>query len=109
MKKRIMQISSILLMTGLVSACSYLPGLHRTVVMQGNQVEEIRLEQIKPGMPHTDVQRILGTPLVRDPYNPHVWHYTYIKSLSTGEVEDQQNVKIVFNDKNLVESVERTQ
>lgn len=109
MKKRVMQISSLLLMTGLVSACSNLPGLHKTVILQGNQIEDTRLEQIKPGMAHLDVQRILGTPLVRDPYHPNVWHYTFMSTLSTGEQTAQQNVKVTFDKNNRVQSVERLQ
>lgn len=109
MKKRVMQISSLLLMTGLVSACSNLPGLHKTVILQGNQIEDTRLEQIKPGMAQLDVQRILGTPLVRDPYHPNVWHYTFMSTLSTGEQTAQQNVKVTFDKNNRVQSVERLQ
>lgn len=107
MKKRMMQISSLLLMAGLVSACSNLPGLHQTDIRQGNEVEETRLAQIKPGMPALEVQRILGTPLVRDPYHPNVWHYTFLHSLSTGEEVTQQNVKIIFDRNDKVVSVER--
>lgn len=109
MKNRVMQISSLLLMTGLVSACSNLPGLHKTVILQGNQIEDTRLEQIKPGMAQLDVQRILGTPLVRDPYHPNVWHYTFMSTLSTGEQTAQQNVKVTFDKNNRVQSVERLQ
>lgn len=109
MKKRVMQISSLLLMTGLVSACSNLPGLHKTVILQGNQIEDTRLEQIKPGLAQLDVQRILGTPLVRDPYHPNVWHYTFMSTLSTGEQTAQQNVKVTFDKNNRVQSVERLQ
>mgnify|MGYP001946241358 FL=1 len=109
MKNRVMQISSLLLMTGLVSACSNLPGLHKTVILQGNQIEDTRLEQIKPGMAQLDVQRILGTPLVRDPYHPNVWHYTFMSTLSTGEQTAQQNVKVTFDKNKRVQSVERLQ
>lgn len=109
MKKRIMQISSLLLMTGLIAACSNLPGLHRTVILQGNDVEDVRLEQIKPGMPQVEVQRILGTPLIRDPYHPNVWHYTYMSTLSTGETTQHQNVQVVFDSNKKVQSVERIQ
>lgn len=109
MKKSVMQISSLLFMTGLVSACSNMPGLHKTVILQGNQVEDSRLEQIKPGMAQVDVQRILGTPLVRDAYHPHIWHYTFMSSLSTGEQTAHQNVKVIFDQNKKVQSVERLQ
>ena len=109
MKKRVMQISSLLLIAGLVSACSNMPGLHKTVILQGNQVEDSRLEQIKPGMAQVDVQRILGTPLVRDTYHPDVWHYTFMSSLSTGEQVAHQSVKVTFDKNKKVQSVERLQ
>lgn len=109
MKTRIMQISSLLLMTTLIAACSNLPGLHKTVILQGNQVEDVRLAQIKPGMPQHEVQRILGTPLINDPYHPEVWNYTYLSTLSTGEQTDQQNVRITFNKNKTVQSVEKLQ
>lgn len=109
MKKRAMQISSLLLIAGLVSACSNMPGLHKTVILQGNQVEDSRLEQIKPGMAQVDVQRILGTPLVRDAYHPDVWHYTFMSSLSTGEQTAHQSIKVTFDKNKKVQSVERLQ
>lgn len=109
MKKRVMQISSLLLLAGIVSACSNMPGLHKTVILQGNQIEDSRLEQIKPGMAQLDVQRILGTPLVRDAYHPDVWHYSFMSSLSTGEQTAQQNVKVTFDKNKKVQFVERIQ
>ncbi len=109
MKKRIIQISSLLFMTCFVAACSNLPGLQRTVISQGNQVPETRLAQIKPGMSEGEVQRILGTPLVRDAYHPNIWHYTYLTTLSTGEKTAHENVKITFDSNKKVQSVEKIQ
>lgn len=109
MKKRMIQISGLLLMTCFVAACSNLPGLHRTVILQGNDVEDVRLAQITTGMPQDEVQRILGTPLVRDAYHPHVWHYTFISTLSTGERTAHQNIRITFDKNNRVQSVDKIQ
>ena len=109
MKKRMIQISSLLLMACFISACSNLPGLHRTVILQGNQVDDNRLAQITTGMSQSEVQRILGTPLVRDAYHPNIWHYTYLSTLSTGERTDHQNITIVFDNNKKVQSVERAQ
>lgn len=109
MKKRVMKISSLLLMAGIVSACSVLPGIHTTDIIQGNNVEENRLEQIKPGMPKAEVQRILGTPLVHDAFHPNIWYYTYLHTLSTGKEVERNNVTIIFDKNNKVQSVNQLQ
>lgn len=109
MKQRFIQISTLLIAVGIVSACSNLPGMQKTSILQGNEVEETRLAQIKPGMAQVDVQRILGTPLVNDPYHPNIWYYTFLHALSTGEEVDQQNVQIIFDRNKKVQSVHTLQ
>lgn len=57
----------------LFSACS----IHKINIQQGNIVEDEQLEKLHIGMKRQQVVRILGTPLVRDPFRQDRWDYVY--------------------------------
>ncbi len=80
----------------LAVGCSQL-SLHRVDVYQGNYIEVQRLENLKPGMSKADVQLLLGTPLVRDVYDPYTWYYTYYHSSSEGDVKALKTLRIHFD------------
>ncbi len=65
-------IINALLMIGLVG-CS----IHRVDIQQGNLITQEMVDQLKPGMDMRQVQLILGTPLLRDPFHHDRWDYYY--------------------------------
>ena len=71
--------------------------MHRVDVVQGNYIEETRIESLKPGMSKHEVQMLLGTPLVTDVYEPDVWYYVFQHSTSSGEVKKARTVKVHFD------------
>lgn len=71
--------------------------LHRVDVYQGNYIEAQRLENLKPGMSKADVQLLLGTPLVRDVYDPTTWYYTFYHSNSEGDIKELQRLRLHFD------------
>lgn len=71
--------------------------MHRVDVYQGNYIEQQRLENLKPGMTRSDVQLLLGTPLVQDVYDPSVWYYVFFHSNSEGKVKEAKQVRVHFD------------
>lgn len=90
--KYIMLLSSALIVVG----CSKL-SMHRVDVVQGNYIEQTRINNLKPGMTKAEVQLLLGTPLVKDVYDPDIWYYVFFHSDSDGGVKRERTVKVHFD------------
>jgi len=56
----------------LCSACVY-----RIDIQQGNLLDESLIEQVEVGMTRSQVQFLLGTPMVSDSFHRNRWDYTY--------------------------------
>jgi outer membrane protein assembly factor BamE len=76
-----MRALSILFLAVCLSDCGFVgfPGVYKIDVEQGNIVTLDMVEQLKPGMSRRQVQFILGTPLLDDPFNQSRWDYPYSK------------------------------
>ncbi len=61
-----------------LSACVY-----RLDVQQGNEITGEMIAQVEPGMSKREVVKILGYPLINDPFNKDRWDYYY--SLKPGK------------------------
>lgn len=53
------------------------PGVHKLNVQQGNIVTAEMLEQLKPGMTQRQVEFVMGTPVLRNPFENERWDYLY--------------------------------
>src|SRR5690606_15244708 len=60
-----------------VVACAATGCAFRIDVQQGNIVEMEDLNQVREGMTRSQVQFLLGTPLISDPFHSDRWDYTY--------------------------------
>jgi outer membrane protein assembly factor BamE len=88
----------------LVTACAdWLPDAHKLDLQQGNTVKLEQLEAISIGMSKTEVRKIMGEPMLADPFHNQRWDYIYRfipnkgferKSLLTLYFEDDVLVKI---------------
>ena len=86
----------LLVLSVLVVGCSNF-SLHRVDVYQGNYIEQQRLENLKPGMTKSEVQLLLGTPLVTDVYDPNTWYYVFFHSNSQGGVKEERKIRLHFD------------
>ena len=50
---------------------------YKLKVIQGNQLDARAVSSLQQGMSRDQVQLLLGTPLLRDPFNSDRWDYTY--------------------------------
>jgi len=57
----------------LLTACT----IYRIDVQQGNTLEAEKVAQLKKGMTKRQVQFLLGTPMLTDPFHPSRWDYVY--------------------------------
>ena len=83
-----MRISSLLLLFFLAS-CSLLTEYH-VPVRQGNYVTQNKIDQLSPGMNRSQVQAILGSPLVMDVFHQNRWDYVYLYNDGKGKVVENK-------------------
>lgn len=84
-----------------LSACVF-----RIDIQQGNLLEEEDLERVAVGMTRSQVQFLLGTPMIADPFHQERWDYPYyLKRGRTGEVVESWVV--VHFDGDVVSRVDR--
>ena len=87
-----------------LTACSTegtfkLPGVYRIDIQQGTVIDSEMLARLKPGMDKNQVQFIMGTPPLVDPFHTNRWEYVYTFSKG-GRQRKQRHVTLHFeNDK----------
>lgn len=62
----------LLALASLLAACIY-----RLPIRQGNYLDPAAIAQIKPGMTHSQVRYLLGTPMVPEGFDNARWDYDY--------------------------------
>lgn len=81
----------------LTAGCeSYLPSFYKVPVRQGNYFDQAMIEQVRPGMTKQQVQRILGTPLIADPFHQNRWDY-YYHFKKGGEITERRHITLFFS------------
>lgn len=79
------------MVVGLIVLGSILSGcLYRADIQQGNEITPEMAAQIEVGMTKREVTRLLGQPLINDPFHKDRWDYYYSrKDGETGETQRQ--------------------
>lgn len=77
------------------SGCS----IYRLDVQQGNVLDTAAYEQLELGMTRTQVQFLMGTPLIADPFHRDRWDYLFRKQTGKGDIEQQQITVYFVDDK----------
>ena len=85
----------------LVSCASMSP--YKVPVLQGNLFEEKDIEKLSEGLSKEQVQFILGTALLKDPFHSNRWDYYYSIKVGT-DILTESKLSIQFNESGLVES-----
>lgn len=84
-----MRISLLLLSFFLASCSSF--GEYKMPIQQGNYVTQEKVDELSPGMTRTQVQSILGSPLIVDAFHRDRWDYVYrMADRNTGKVEENR-------------------
>ncbi|MBK1873888.1 MULTISPECIES: outer membrane protein assembly factor BamE [Marinobacter] len=90
-----MQKLTALILTIILSGCAF-PGVYKINVQQGNIVTDEELSKLNEGMPRSQVQALLGTPLMLNPVDSSREYYVYTFQRRGGSIEEQRI--IVFYD-----------
>ncbi len=86
----------ILIYTLSLSACAY-----KIDVQQGNTIDNDKLSQLKTGMNRQQVQFLMGTAMLVDPFHPQRWEYVY-SFRKGGEKMKRKRLTLTFKDGALV-------
>lgn len=93
-----------------LSACSsYTPFLYRVDVPQGNIYEQSTVEQIRLGMTRTQVRRLLGTPLLADPFRQNQDAYIYRFTSGETGVTYRKDLNIYYDQANRVIDIQESE
>ncbi len=80
---------TLILFTLFLASCSYLHE-YRLPIQQGNYVTQEKVDSLSDGMTRSQVQSILGTPLVKDPFHSNRWDYVYYYNDEKGSVKENR-------------------
>lgn len=88
---------ALLILFLLLTACS----VHKIDIQQGNVITQEMFEKLKLGMDKKRVERILGTPLVVDPFHRDRWDYVYIYKAGNTNEEQSAHLTLHFDNTQL--------
>jgi outer membrane protein assembly factor BamE len=83
-----------------VSACSVervsnFPS-YKLKVVQGNELDAQAITQLQAGLSKEQVQMLLGTPLLQDPFHRERWDYVFVTTRN-GLVQENTALTLYFN------------
>ncbi|MBU0744914.1 MAG: outer membrane protein assembly factor BamE [Gammaproteobacteria bacterium] len=86
------------------TAIILLSGCHpyRIDIIQGNLIDDKMRSQLHLGMSKTQVDSLLGTPVLTDTFNPNTWIYAYTKQINGGKIE-KRNLVLEFKNNRLIQ------
>jgi outer membrane protein assembly factor BamE len=90
------KILTVLLSFLFISACS-IPKVYKLTVQQGNIVTQDMIDELKVGMTKRQVDYVMGTPLIRSPYQQDRWDYLYTLERRDEIVKNYQ-ITLFFKD-----------
>ena len=95
-------ISTLIIATALLSACSRGPlSVHKIDIQQGNAVTEESIAQLRVGMNARQVLFIMGNPMLTDPFHAERWDYVYYMKPGKGDPQ-QRRVTLFFEEDRVV-------
>lgn len=93
-----------------LSACgSRAPFLYRVDIPQGNIYEQSSVEQIRLGMTRTQVRRLLGAPLLADPFRNNQDAYIYRFTSGETGVTYRKDLNIYYDQANRVIDIKESE
>ena len=93
-------LGAVVLALSLTSCSTVQKVVYRIDVPQGNYLEASTVAQVKPGMTAQQVQYLLGTPVLIDPYSNLTWYYVFLQQHSYQKPE-QHTFTVKFDQNGL--------
>ena len=85
----------------LVSGCSYV-GVYKRDLAQGNLITQDMVSQLETGMTKEQVRYIMGSPLLKGPFNEDRWDYVFYLDEAYDDVEEKR-VTLTFQNGRLAD------
>ena len=82
-----------------LSACSWLS--RKIPIEQGNVMTQTMVNQLKPGMTMSQVEQIMGEPVLNSTFDPNRLDYVY--TYTKGKEYKYQRVTLIFKDNQLLQ------
>lgn len=84
-----------------LSACSTLefPGVYKLTIQQGNIVSQEMVDRLKPGMTRSQVQFVLGNPVLADSFEQDRWNYVYTIDIPGQAIIERELIIVFENDR----------
>lgn len=100
-------IYSLSLMILVLSGCSKdkIPGVYRIDIQQGNEVTQEMIASLEPGMTKSQVNYVMGTPLLIDTFHPNRWDYIYSFQPGNGD-RQQRRITLFFDDEEKLKNIQ---
>jgi len=89
--------------TLLLTGCS----VYKIDVQQGNTLEAEKVAQLKTGMNKQQVQFLLGTPMLKDPFHPARWDYIY--TFTPGSKEMRKHHLTLYFDNDALVTIDKSE
>jgi outer membrane protein assembly factor BamE len=85
----------------LLAGCSNLefPWVYKLTIDQGNIITQEMVNKLQPGMSRSQVQFVMGSPLIADPFHEDRWDYVYTLLDPKGKRTEQQLTVFFVDDK----------
>lgn len=71
-------------------------------IQQGNILKQEQIDRLKPGMTRRQVQLLLGTPAIRDPFHRNRWDYVAYVIPEGEEMQELMQLTLFFEGNKLV-------
>ena len=88
------------IMTSLLTLSGCFPSVYKIDIQQGNIITQDKVNQLRPGMTRAQVNYLMGTPLILDPFHVNRWDYIYSIQPGGGKMH-QENITLFFNNNQL--------
>jgi outer membrane protein assembly factor BamE len=77
------------------TAVEYLPYVYKVDVNQGNVIDQVMIDQLRPNMTKRQVLYVMGSPMLVDYFHQNRWDYIY-STKKSGENTEQKTLSIFF-------------
>ena len=78
---------------------------YKLKIQQGNELDAQALGHLQAGLSREQVQMLLGTPLLRDPFHQNRWDYVFVISRN-GVVQENKSLTVYFDENGLLTRAE---